>query len=246
MRLAILSDIHGNREGFEAVLRDAAAHGAERLVLLGDIVGYGPDPEWCVERAMDLHASGALVLRGNHDNAASGAAEEMSSTARKAMDWTETRLNGAQKAYLGGLPYTERLGALLFSHASADAPEEWRYVSSDTKAIGSFRSSDAKVIFCGHVHVPLLVHCDRQGVARAQSFRTGFAIPLLRSRRWLAVVGSVGQPRDGVAQAGWALFDSESHELTFRRSPADFAKTAEKIRAAGLPESLAQRLSEGR
>lgn len=246
MRLAILSDIHGNREGFEAVLRDAAAHGAERIVILGDIVGYGPDPEWCVACCQDLAAEGAIVLRGNHDNAAAGADEQMSSLAQRAIDWTIARLSAADRAYLGGLPYTAQLEDLLFVHASANGPEDWNYVTSDSKASGSFRSSDARLIFCGHVHIPLLASRDRQGMVREQPFRVGFPIPLLRSRRWLAVVGSVGQPRDGVAQAGWALLDTVANELTFRRSAADFATTALKIRVAGLPEELAARLGEGR
>lgn len=246
MRLAIVTDIHGNREGFEAVLADAVAHGAERVVLLGDIVGYGPDPEWCVERCARLVAEGAICLRGNHDNAAAGAKETMSPLAQAAMDWTVQALSPAAKDFLGRLPHTARIGDMLFVHASADAPEDWTYVTSDTRATPSFRACDARLIFCGHVHVPLLASCDRQGMVREQPFRTGFPIPLIRSRRWLAVVGSAGQPRDGVPQAGWALMDTDDNELTFRRTAYDFGGVAAKTRAAGLPEELAQRLIRGR
>jgi diadenosine tetraphosphatase ApaH/serine/threonine PP2A family protein phosphatase len=245
MRLAIVTDIHGNRAGFEAVLDDAAARGAERLAILGDLVGYGPDPEWCVTRAEALAGQGAIVLRGNHDNAAAGAKEAMSTLAQKAMDWTIATLSAGAKDWLRQLPMTERLDDMLFVHASANGPGDWNYVTSDTKATGSFRATDARLIFCGHVHVPLLVSSDRTGMVREQAFRSGLAIPLIRSRRWLAVVGSAGQPRDGVAQAGWAMLDTTSNELTFRRTPYDHGATAAKIRAAGLPEELAARLIRG-
>lgn len=246
MRIAVLTDIHGNREAFEAVLADAAAHGVDRVALLGDIVGYGADPGWCCDTAEALVAAGALCVRGNHDNAAAGASEVMSNLARKALDWTAGQLSAAQKAFLAALPMSVEAEGLLFVHASANRPEEWSYVTSDTKAAPSFRASTARVILCGHVHVPLLASCDIGGVVREQAFKPGLPIPLLPSRRWLAVVGSVGQPRDGVAQGAWALVDTGKAELTFRRTPYDVAGAVRKIREAGLPEELAVRLMAGR
>lgn len=246
MRVAVLTDIHANREAFEAVLADVAGHGVDRVALLGDIVGYGADPEWCCDRAEALVADGSLCVRGNHDNAAAGAAEAMSSLAKRALEWTVGRLSVAQKGFLGGLPFTAEAEGVLLVHASANRPEEWSYVTSDTKAAPSFRACMARLILCGHVHVPLLSSCDIGGMVREQAFRPGLPIPLLPSRRWLAVVGSVGQPRDGVAQAGWALLDTGRQELTFRRTPYDVAEAARKVRAAGLPEELAVRLLVGR
>jgi diadenosine tetraphosphatase ApaH/serine/threonine PP2A family protein phosphatase len=193
-----------------------------------------------------LVSEGAICVRGNHDNAAAGAAEAMSTLAKRALDWTSGRLNAGQKAFLGTLPLSAEVEGVLFVHASANRPEEWSYVTSDTKAAPSFRASTARVILCGHVHVPLLASCDIGGVVREQAFRSGLPIPLLPSRRWLAVVGSVGQPRDGVAQAGWALVDTGKRELTFRRTPYDAAGAARKVREAGLPEELAVRLLVGR
>lgn len=113
-------------------------------------------------------------------------------------------------------------------------------------ARGSFRSCEARIILCGHVHVPLLASSDMFGVVRVQAFRMAMPIPLIRSRRWLAVVGAVGQPRDGIAQAGYALLDTGTNELTFRRTPYDTAKTVQKMRVAGLPEALARRLMKGK
>lgn len=246
MRVAVLTDIHANREAFEAVLADVAAHGVDRIAILGDIVGYGADPVWCCARAAELVQAGAICVRGNHDNAAAGAPEAMSALARRAIDWTRGQLGQAETAFLAGLPLTDQAEGVLFVHASANHPGEWSYVTSDTRAIPSFRASEARVILCGHVHVPMLASCDRGGVVRSQAFRPGLPIPLLPSRRWLAVVGSVGQPRDGVAQAAWVLVDTERGELTFRRTPYDAAGAAKKVRAAGLPEELAVRLLVGR
>ena len=245
MRIAVLTDIHGNRQALEAVLADVAGHGIDRLAILGDIVGYGGDPEWCCDQVADLADQGAICLKGNHDSAASGAPEAMSPLARQAIDWTRDRLSPAQRGFLGGLPLCREEAGIFLTHASANDPGAWSYVTSDTRAAPSFRATEARLILCGHVHVPLLANCDLGGVVRAQVFRPGLPIPLLPSRRWLAVVGSVGQPRDGVAQAGWALVDTARGELTFRRTPYDIAGAAARIRAAGLPEALAARLLTG-
>ncbi len=245
MRLAILTDIHANREAFSAVLDDLAERGIDRIVLLGDLVGYGPDPEWCTDRAMTLVASGALAVKGNHDHAIGDPTESMGSTARRAIEWTRPRLSEAQKAFLAALPLTATADDLLFVHASADSPADWVYVTSDLAALGSFGATKARVIFCGHVHVPMLVSCDLRGTVRAQEIKPGLALPLIRSRRWLAVVGSVGQPRDGTPAAGYAILDTATNELTFRRTPYDSGTTVAKLRAAGLPEPLATRLMTG-
>ena len=246
MRIAVLTDIHANREAFEAVLADVAAHGVDRIALLGDIVGYGADPGWCCDRAADLVAAGAILVRGNHDNAAAGASEAMSPLASRALDWTRGQLSPAHVLFLARLPLTAEAEGVLFVHASASDPEAWSYVTSDTRATPSFRATTARLILCGHVHVPLLASCDLGGMVREQAFRPGLPIPLLPSRRWLAVIGSVGQPRDGVAQAAWAIVDTGRQELTFRRTPYDTASAACKIRDAGLPDELAVRLLVGR
>lgn len=245
MRFAVLSDIHGNREAFEAVLADADRREIDQIVLLGDLVGYGPDPEWCVDRAMALFASGAIGVKGNHDAAIAEPRPAMNSNALRAIEWTRPRLSAEQCRFLAGLPLSARVAEMLFVHASANDPSGWIYVTSERSAMPSFRVSDARVIFCGHVHVPALMTCDRQGTVRGHAIPMGKPIPLLRSRRWLAVVGSVGQPRDGQPQAGFAIFDTTHNELTFRRVAYDAAATARKVREAGLPETLALRLLRG-
>jgi len=245
MRLALLTDIHGNREAFEAVLADLSARQVDRIAVLGDVVGYGPDPAWCVGRVMDLVGQGALCVQGNHDRAIGTRSESMSAIAKAAIDWTRPQLTAEQAAFLAALPISQGLGDVLLVHASANDPSGWIYVTSERSAMPSFRVCPAQVIFCGHVHVPALFTCDLRGTVRGHQIPMARPVPLLRSRRWLAVVGSVGQPRDGVAQAGYALFDTVSQEVTFRRVAYDCAATAAKLRAAGLPETLALRLLRG-
>ena len=245
MRLAILTDIHGNREAFAAVLADLAGRAIDRIALLGDIVGYGPDPEWCTDRAMALVAAGAICVRGNHDDAAVRRDSAMSTNARLAMEWTRPRLGPKQLAFLGGLPMQVLLDDLAFVHASPQDPDAWIYVTSDIKAVGGFKASPARVILCGHVHVPQLFSLDLSGTVRDAAIPMGKPLPLIRSRRWLAVVGAVGQPRDHNPAASYAILDQATGDLTFRRVPYDCATTATKLRQAGLPEALAQRLLNG-
>jgi diadenosine tetraphosphatase ApaH/serine/threonine PP2A family protein phosphatase len=245
MRLALLTDIHGNREAFGAVLADLATRRVDRIAVLGDIVGYGPDPAWCVDRVMELSGQGALCVQGNHDSAIGTPSHSMSAIAKAAIDWTRPLLTAQQAAFLAALPLSQVLGDVLLVHASANDPAGWIYVTSERSAMPGFRVSTARLIFCGHVHVPALFTCDLRGTVRAHQVPMSKPVPLLHSRRWMGVVGSVGQPRDGVAQAGYALFDTESCELTFRRVAYDCAATAAKLRAAGLPETLALRLLRG-
>lgn len=246
MLIAILSDIHANREAFEAVLAAAEAAGAERFVLLGDIVGYGADPEWCVERAMALAADGAIVLRGNHDEAIGNLAVSMNPTATLALEWTRRQLGEKARAFLAALPLKAREGDCLFVHAEASAPADWNYVLDASDAGQHLSACDARVSFCGHVHKPAL-YCSAAG-SRITHFCPVAAtpVPLLAQRRWLAVLGSVGQPRDGNPCAAYALYDTQSAELRFLRAAYDMETASDKIRAAGLPASLADRILRGR
>ena len=245
MRLAVLTDIHANREALTAVLADVAQRGCDQIAVLGDIVGYGPDPGWCVDRLAALQAAGAVCVMGNHDSAVVSGGESMTANAQRAIDWTRGQVTPQQIAVLAALPLAATTGDALLVHASADNPANWSYVTSDLKAVGSFHATGARLIFAGHVHVPMLVTCDLSGQVREQRFKTGQPVPLIRSRRWLAVVGSVGQPRDGNPAAAYAIYDSAANELTFRKVPYDCAVAAQKVRAAGLPEALALRLLTG-
>ena len=245
MRLAILSDIHANREALQAVLADLVPRGIDRIVLLGDIVGYGPDPDFCCEMAADLVARGALAVRGNHDQAINHPDMRFSKNAQAAIDWTRPRLSAGQAAFLAALPMLVRLNDLLFVHASPQIPADWTYIDSDLLAVGAFKAARERVIFCGHVHVPQLYSLAMSGAVQQMRIPAARELPLVRTRRWLTVVGSVGQPRDGNPKAGYAVYDSTTGALDLRRVPYDCAATATKMRQAGLPERLAQRLLSG-
>jgi len=248
MRIAVLADIHSNREALEAVLSDAAACGVDRFAILGDVVGYGPDPVWCVDKVAGLVAAGAICVKGNHDEAAAAAGPDASfnADARTAILWTAKQLSGEEKSFLATRPLRHSEDEVLYVHASAHSPADWIYVTSPGKAMPSFRVSKERLILCGHVHRPALMHCDRSGVVRDSAFPMAKPIPLARSRRWLAVIGSVGQPRDGSPMAGYAILDPATLELTFRRVPYNAAATVQKMRATGLPETLALRLVQGK
>jgi len=244
--LAVFSDIHGNRQAFEACLKVARAKGAERFILLGDFVGYGADPEWVVDTAMDLVSHGAVAVRGNHDEAVNTTTESMNNEAQIAIEWTRGRLDAAQRRFLAELPMLVQDSDRLFVHAEASSPKRWHYVRSTADAAKSLIATPAHVTFCGHIHRPALY--SMSVTAKMTSFvpKTDVPVQLLRGRQWLAVLGSVGQPRDGDPSASFVLFDTDSCQITYCRVPYDIASAANKIRENGLPPWLADRLSQGR
>ena len=243
--IALLADIHGNREALTACLADAERRQADRYVFLGDLVGYGADPGWVVDRVMDYAGRGALAILGNHDSAAAGADESMNETAQQAIEWTRRQLSAAQRGFLENLPVSITDGARLYVHASAYQPREWHYVLDSHSARESIGATPAHQTFCGHVHVPALYHLSLTGKLIEFTPTAGMAIPLLKGRRWLAVLGAVGQPRDHNPAACYALLDETQNTVTYIRVPYDVASAARKIREAGLPPVLAARIEQG-
>ncbi|TFW58764.1 metallophosphoesterase [Bradyrhizobium sp. MOS001] len=246
MLLAVFSDIHGNRQAFEACLKVARAKGAERFVLLGDFVGYGADPEWVVDTVMGLVREGAIVVRGNHDEAVNITTEAMNAEAQIAIEWTRGRLDVAQRRFLAELPMLVDEKERLYVHSEASSPQRWHYVRSTADAAKSLISTPAHVTFCGHIHRPALYSMSVTAKMTSLVPKTDVSVPLLRGRQWLAVLGSVGQPRDGDPSAAFVLFDTVSCQITYCRAPYDIASAANKIRENGLPPWLADRLSQGR
>ena len=244
MLIAILTDIHGNREAFEACLAHARAKDAAGYVFLGDYVGYGADPGFVVDTVMGFVAGGAVALLGNHDSAVGGTTENMNSAAARAIAWTRTQLSDAQIEFLGQRPLTHSDGGHLYVHASAAKPREWDYVTDAEPALRSFAATDARVTLCGHTHVPLLFRLSPNGRLAAFEPDAGAAIPCHQDRT-LAVIGAVGQPRDHDPRACYAIYDDEADTLTYWRVPYDIDTAARKIRAAGLPAMLAARLAFG-
>ena len=245
MPIALMTDIHGNREAFQACLDHAALRGVDRYVFLGDFVGYGADPGWVVDTAMRHVARGAVAVMGNHDAALSRVGQ-MNDDARAAIAWTRERLDPAQREFLAKLPLEAEDGSRLYVHANAFAPAGWAYVAGPGEAVRSIQACDHHAAFCGHIHVPALYHLAVTGKILGFAPVEGVAVPLLPQRRWLAVIGSVGQPRDGNPAAAYAVLDERRNELTYLRVPYDVDAAARKIRDAGLPPRLALRLYRGR
>ncbi|WP_315706018.1 MULTISPECIES: metallophosphoesterase family protein [unclassified Bradyrhizobium] len=246
MLLAFFSDIHANRQAFDACLKAARARGAERLICLGDIVGYGADPEWSVDAVMEMVEQGGLAVRGNHDNAVAVSSENMNAEAQAAIEWTRGRLSAAQRRFLAELPLMAQDDDRLYVHSEASSPSRWRYVQSTSDAARCMIATDAQVTFCGHIHRPALY--SMSVTAKMTSFTPTANVPvqLLRGRQWLAVAGSVGQPRDGDPAAAFMTFETRTREITYCRVPYDVETAAQRIRANGLPPWLAERLAIGR
>jgi diadenosine tetraphosphatase ApaH/serine/threonine PP2A family protein phosphatase len=216
------------------------------MICLGDVVGYGADPEWTVETVMGLVDDGAMAVRGNHDTAIGTPSETMNAAAQAAIEWTRGRLSAAQRRFLAELPLTRREDDRLYVHSEASNPARWRYVQNTADAARSIGTTDAHVTFCGHIHMPALY--SMSPAAKMTSFIPTSDVPvgLLGGRRWLAVIGSVGQPRDGNPAAAFAMLDTNSREITYCRVPYDFDAAADRIRANGLPHWLADRLLVGK
>lgn len=248
MRIGFLSDIHGNREALDACLAQAERQRIDRFVVLGDIVGYGADPVYVVDKIMELQTTRqAIVLLGNHDAAAaSGSLDGMNQYAREAILWTHDELDKDQIDFLKSLRSSYEEEDRLYVHSDATAPDQWRYVTDAQSAERSLRATMKRLTFCGHVHRPQLYHMTPLKPAIAFKPQTGTPIPLVGNRKWLAVQGAVGQPRDENPGASWGVFDTDQNEFTYLRTSYDIESAAGKIHAAHLPQILAARLYIGR
>jgi diadenosine tetraphosphatase ApaH/serine/threonine PP2A family protein phosphatase len=243
--LALLADIHANREALDACLADAQTRGAMQCVFLGDLVGYGADPAYVIDLVRRKHSEGAIVIQGNHDAAIAEDSGSMNGSARAAIDWTRGKLDKDQRAFLAALPLTVERDDFLLVHADASAPARWIYVTNAFEAQRAMRATPKPLTICGHIHRPQLYRSSVFGPPKAETPTANIPIAIEGRRKWLAVVGAVGQPRDGNPTAAYALYDTASRKLTFRRVPYDIDTAAGKIRAAGLPDVLATRLFAG-
>jgi diadenosine tetraphosphatase ApaH/serine/threonine PP2A family protein phosphatase len=245
MLVAILSDLHANLPALEACLKHARGLGVQGHAFLGDLVGYGAEPGAVLDRVGELAAAGAPVVLGNHDVGVLGEEDTTDGEARRAAQWTQSVLTPAQREFLQALPLTHRAEKALYVHASAARPSDFPYVRGPDSARDSLKATDATHTFVGHMHHQRLYYLAADGLAYSFKPTAGVAIPVPSHRRWLAVVGSVGQPRDRDPTAAYATFDAAKRQVTFHRVPYDWELAAQRIRQAGLPAFFADRLEDG-
>ena len=240
MRIAVLSDIHANLVALDAVL--TAAGSVDAVWHLGDVVGYGPEPDAVVERLTSL---GAIGVRGNHDAAAVGGREIewFNPDARRAMEWTRERISPPTRAWLEALPERRTEEGALLVHGSPREPL-WEYVTSVPVARANLQILAADLCFHGHTHLPVAFLEDDGRVDVLSPAGDGSSLEV-GGRRALLNPGSVGQPRDGDPQASFLILDTDAWRVTWRRTAYDVGAVQSAVRAAGLPGSLAARLALG-
>jgi diadenosine tetraphosphatase ApaH/serine/threonine PP2A family protein phosphatase len=242
MRVAIATDIHGNRHAFEAVIAAAEDADAEELWCLGDLVGYGGDPDASVALAR-RHCS--VCLAGNHDLAVVDvlSLEEFSRGAALAAQWTREVITDETREFLLSLEPKGAAGGVGLYHASPRDPV-WEYVLSGLTAELCFDVTDHRVSLIGHSHVALSFDRQEGSPATGTTRKEGTEMDI-SAGQWLINPGSVGQPRDGDPRAAWLMLDTGAWTATYRRAEYDIAGAMAAIRAANLPESLAERLQHG-
>jgi diadenosine tetraphosphatase ApaH/serine/threonine PP2A family protein phosphatase len=251
MRLALLTDLHANREAVEACLAHAEGQQVDQYAFTGDFVGYGADPAWVVKTVMDYVGRGAVAVQGNHDYSVTrptrreAGPPQMHAEAREVIEWTRSQLDPEQMAFLAGLPLTQKHGNAFFVHASAYDPIRWAYVTGIEEAERSLKASRSRIVFSGHVHAPALYRRADDGRMGSHIPQAGQRIGLQPQHQYLVLPGAVGQPRDQNNAACYAVFDDEARDITYFRAPYDHGAAARKVIAAGLPIVFAMRLVEG-
>ncbi len=237
MTIAIISDVHGNLEALNEVFKYVDNKNIEAVYCLGDIVGYGPNPNECVELVSQRCIK---VVIGNHDHAALGltSTEYFNDFAKISTHWTTNNLSEENKNYLHSLEFTYSSDQFLAVHSTPSAPTLWHYILSEMDAQHEFKYFDERICFIGHSHFPIIFN-DRAGFTRAPK------VKLESGDKFIVNVGSVGQPRDGNPKTCFCVYDEKESSIEFVRLDYEIDKTREKIIKAGLPVFLADRLKKG-
>ncbi len=241
MRYGFISDIHGNLEALTAVLDDLRDRKIDEIICLGDIVGYGPDPNTCVALVQE---TARYTVLGNHDSAAIGKTtlQYFNLYARQAIEWTREVLDADAYAYLSSLPLKTIIDDMTLVHSTPKHAEEWDYLFDTRDAIENFGYFRTRLCFIGHSHRPVAFfhENERYWITADQT------LLIQPDMRCIINVGSVGQPRDGDARACYGIYDEDEREFRYIRVPYDIEKTQGKMRKANLPDYLIQRLFVGR
>jgi predicted phosphodiesterase len=240
MKYAIIADIHANLEALDVVLQDTKAQKCTHYACLGDVVGYNANPKECLDIIRDMNMP---CVKGNHDEYCSVETnlEGFNPHAAEAIQWTRHQLTEEDRQWLRDLKYIRLVASFSIVHATLDGPQRWGYVFDRLAAAASFTYQNTAVCFFGHTHVPIAF--IRDSVVRGGTY-SKFKIE--SGRKYFINVGSVGQSRDGVPKATYVIYDMDEGSIELRRLDYEIAKTQAKIRAAGLPERLAERLALGK
>jgi predicted phosphodiesterase len=243
MRVAVFSDIHSNLEALESVLNHASGMNVDKYVCLGDVVGYGANPNECIDLISSL--PDCLCLLGNHDAAVLGVHVNMNRDAQKAIHWTRERVTVSRMWFLIEMEDLVKWGDITFCHSTPYNPRKWHYVAEKSYITSSFARSKAKLLFVGHTHVPIAITRKNFFCVYIRPPQHSMIVPVAELNRQIFNCGSVGQPRDGDPRASYLIFDDQKRTIEFCRVDYDFKLAGRKILAAGLPEYFALRLANG-
>ncbi len=245
MRYAIISDIHSNLEALQAVLKAIERLNIDRIICLGDVVGYGPDPNQCIEL---VTKNCTLILTGNHDYACidQSELENFTQYAREAIEWTVPKLTAESYQQLASWPFTGEIDNCFLAHANPGDPRSWDYILTLSDARYYFSQFSSEICFIGHSHRPIIFIEQRGQNWPRYHVYTGTSLALESPHRYIINVGSVGQPRDSNPAAAFGILDTDQQLFEEIRVTYDVQKTYQKIISAGLPEFLANRLLIGR
>jgi predicted phosphodiesterase len=240
MKFAIIADIHGNLEAFQAVLEDIQKQRCTHYACIGDVVGYNANPKECLDTIRKMNMP---CVKGNHDEYCSTdeATEGFNPAAAEAVNWTRKQLTLEDRAWLRDLKYVRMVTSFTIVHATLDGPQRWGYVFDKLAAAASFTYQNTPVCFFGHTHVP--VAFMRDSMVRGGTYSKFKVEP---GKKYFVNVGAVGQPRDGNPKAAYVVYDMAEGTIELRRLDYDIETAQKKILAAGLPERLAERLSYGK
>ncbi|NOY53261.1 MAG: metallophosphoesterase family protein [Deltaproteobacteria bacterium] len=241
MRVAVFSDVHSNLEALTVVLDAIRREAPDRILFAGDAVGYGPDPNACVERIFE---AADVVVMGNHDSGVLNESDlsSFNPLAQEAIRWTRSVLTAANREKLSVMPMTVREEDLFLVHAAPRTPPDWDYVVEETGAAEQFGFFDTPICLCGHTHRPMTFVWDGEKVTITQERLLTFH----ETFRYIVNVGSVGQSRDGNPDAAYVLYDHREKSLSFHRVLYNFRITQEKMRAVNMPSFFVNRLTHGR
>jgi len=241
MKVALISDVHGNLEALEAVLRDIEKQGAEKIHFLGDAVGYGCNPNECV-KLIDKHCN--IKLLGNHDYAVMGleTTDNFNQVAQISMDWTQNKIKSKAVTALADFEMSAVFLDYFLVHASPDEPEAWNYILNTDAAREQFEAFASNICFVGHTHLPTCFILDKDDTVTQ---KTQSEIIFDEDCKYIINIGSVGQPRDNDPRACYMIIDTEANKTSYRRVDYNIKKTQEKMKKAKLPDFLIERIAIG-